>query len=158
MARWGSGATRFPSCATCSRGAELADSWATDGHKWLNVPYDWAMRSWLIRSIIGRRWSIARVISTHADEARDQLDWTPEHSRRARGFSTCAALRELGRSGLCELVARCCRHAHAIVTRIGALPNARTMVWEPQINQGLVRFSDPRTGATEEDHDGGPMR
>ena len=88
----------------------------------------------------------------HADDARDQLDWTPEHSRRARGFATWAALRELGRSGLSDLVARCCRHAHDIVTRIGALPGARVLC-VPQINQGLVRFHDARAGATESDHD-----
>jgi glutamate/tyrosine decarboxylase-like PLP-dependent enzyme len=88
----------------------------------------------------------------HADEVRDQLDWTPEHSRRARGFATYAALRQLGRSGVADLVTRCCRYAHDIVTRIGALPNARA-VWVPQINQGLVRFYDERPAATEEDHD-----
>jgi glutamate/tyrosine decarboxylase-like PLP-dependent enzyme len=87
----------------------------------------------------------------HADDVRDQLDWTPDHSRRARGFATYAALRELGRVGLCDLVARCCRHAHEIVTRIGALHDAAA-VCIPQINQGLVRFHDPRPGATEEDH------
>ena len=133
-------------------GAELADSWATDGHKWLNVPYDsgyaFVAHPEHHRAAMEHRASYL----THADEARDPLDWTPEHSRRARGFATYAALRELGRSGLSELVARCCRHAHAIVTRFGALPHAH-MVWEPQINQGLVRFSDPRSGASEEDHD-----
>jgi aromatic-L-amino-acid decarboxylase len=50
------------------------------------------------------------------------------------------------------LVERCCAHAHALVTRIGELPGAR-LVWEPTINQGLVRFLDPRKGATEADHD-----
>jgi glutamate/tyrosine decarboxylase-like PLP-dependent enzyme len=88
----------------------------------------------------------------HADEARDPLDFTPEHSRRARGFATYAALRELGRSGVAELVERCCRHAHALVTRIGALPGA-TAVAIPGINQGLLRFSDPRPGATAADDD-----
>jgi glutamate/tyrosine decarboxylase-like PLP-dependent enzyme len=88
----------------------------------------------------------------HADEVRDQLDWTPDHSRRARGFATWAALRELGRTGLADLVLRCCRHARDIVTRIGALPDARA-VCVPQINQGLVRFYDERPGASEEDHD-----
>jgi glutamate/tyrosine decarboxylase-like PLP-dependent enzyme len=89
---------------------------------------------------------------THADEGRDQLDWTPEHSRRARGFATYAAMRELGRNGIADLVARCCRHARHIVTRIAELPNARA-ISVPQINQGLVRFYDERPGATEEEHD-----
>jgi glutamate/tyrosine decarboxylase-like PLP-dependent enzyme len=73
-------------------------------------------------------------------------------ARRARGFATWAAVRELGRRGLADLIARCCCHAHDIVTRIGALPNARA-VCVPQINQRLVRFYDARPGTTEEDHD-----
>ena len=84
--------------------------------------------------------------------AATSSDWTPDHSRRARGFATYAALRELGRAGLCDLIARCCRHAYDIVTRIGALPNARA-VCVPQINQGLVRFHSTMPRATEEDHD-----
>ena len=133
-------------------GAELADSWATDGHKWLNVPYDsgYAFVAHPEHHRAGMEHRASYLV--HADDARDQLDWTPEHSRRARGFATWAALRELGRSGLSDLIARCCRHAHAIVTRIGALPNARALC-VPQINQGLVRFYDPRPGATAEDHD-----
>jgi glutamate/tyrosine decarboxylase-like PLP-dependent enzyme len=133
-------------------GAEAADSWATDGHKWLNVPYDsgYAFVAHPEHHRAGMEHRASYLI--HADDARDPLDWTPEHSRRARGFATWAALRELGRTGLADLVARCCRHAHAIVTRIGALPDARVMCI-PRINQGLVRFHDARPGATEEDHD-----
>ena len=133
-------------------GAELADSWATDGHKWLNVPYDCGYA--FVAHPEHHRAAMEHHASylIHADDVRDQLDWTPDHSRRARGFATYAALRELGRAGLCDLVARCCRHAHQIVTRIGALPGS-TAVCVPQINQGLVRFQDPRRGASEEDHD-----
>ena len=133
-------------------GAEHADSWATDGHKWLNVPYDcgyaFVAHAEHHRAAMEHRASYL----SHADDARDQLDWTPDHSRRARGFATYAALRELGRTGLCDLVARCCRHARDIVTRIGDLPDAR-VICVPVINQGLVRFYDARPGATEEDHD-----
>ncbi len=133
-------------------GAEQADSWATDGHKWLNVPYDcgYAFVAHPGHHRAGMEHRASYLV--HADDVRDQLDWTPEHSRRARGFATWAALRELGRSGLSDLVARCCRYAHDIVTRIGALPNAR-VIRVPQINQGLVRFLDPRPEATEADHD-----
>ena len=133
-------------------GAELADSWATDGHKWLNVPYDCGYA--FVAHPEHHRAAMEHHASylIHAQDVRDQLDWTPDHSRRARGFATYAALRELGRAGLCDLVARCCRHAHQIVTRIGALPDA-VVVCVPQINQGLVRFEDPRRGATEADHD-----
>ncbi len=133
-------------------GAELADSWATDGHKWLNVPYDCGYA--FVAHPEHHRAAMEHHASylIHAQDGRDQLDWTPDHSRRARGFATYAALRELGRTGLCDLIARCCRHAHDIVTRIGALPSA-SAVCIPQINQGLVRFHDARAGATEEDHD-----
>ena len=133
-------------------GVEHADSWATDGHKWLNVPYDcgYAFVAHPEHHRAGMEHRASYLV--HADDARDQLDWTPEHSRRARGFSTYAALRELGRSGLSDLIVRCCRHAHDIVTRIGALPNARVMC-VPQINQGLLRFHDARPGATNADHD-----
>lgn len=133
-------------------GAEQADSWATDGHKWLNVPYDsgYAFVAHPEHHRGGMEHRASYLI--HADDVRDQLDWTPEHSRRARGFATYAALRELGRIGVADLVQRCCDHTHAIVTRIGALANARVMS-VPVINQGLLRFTDPRPGATEQDHD-----
>jgi glutamate/tyrosine decarboxylase-like PLP-dependent enzyme len=134
------------------QGAELADSWATDGHKWLNVPYDCGYA--FVAHPDDHRAAMEHHASylVHASDVRDQLDWTPDHSRRARGFATYAALRELGRTGLRDLISRCCRHAHAIVTRVGSLPGAR-VICVPQINQGLVRFYDARPGATEEDHD-----
>lgn len=133
-------------------GAELADSWATDGHKWLNVPYDCGYA--FVAHPESHRAAMEHHASylIHAADGRDQLDWTPDHSRRARGFATYAAFRELGRAGLRDLITRCCRHAHGIVTRVGALPNAQA-VCVPQINQGLVRFHSTRPGATEEDHD-----
>ncbi|MGA6162585.1 pyridoxal-dependent decarboxylase [Amycolatopsis magusensis] len=75
----------------------------------------------------------------HADEARDQLDWNPEWSRRARGFACYAAIRSLGRQGLQDLVERCCAHAERLVTGTGALPGAEILSG-PRLNQGLVRF------------------
>jgi glutamate/tyrosine decarboxylase-like PLP-dependent enzyme len=124
-------------------GAAGADSWATDGHKWLNVPYDCGYA--FVADAESHRASMSHRAPylTHDDHARDQMDWNPEWSRRARGFPTYAALRELGRQGIAELVERCCEHAHALVTRLGALPGAE-VVWLPVINQGLVRFTDDR--------------
>lgn len=134
------------------KGVQGADSWATDGHKWLNVPYDcgyaFVADSEAHRASMSYR---ASYLSYNA-EARDQIEWNPEWSRRARGFPTYAALRQLGTRGIAELVDRCCRHAHAIVMGIGQLPGAQ-VVWEPTLNQGLVRFPDPKPGATGEDHD-----
>jgi len=134
------------------RGVENADSWATDGHKWLNVPYDCGYA--LVRDAAAQRaaMSYRATYLTHAEDARDQMDWNPEWSRRARGFATYAALRQLGRRGIADVVERCCRHARSLVLSIGRLPGAEVL-WEPTINQGLVRFLDPRPGATGEDHD-----
>ena len=133
-------------------GVDAADSWATDGHKWLNVPYDCGYAFVAHPDAHRASMSYRAPYLTHAAKARDQMDWTPEWSRRARGFATYSALRQLGRKGVAELVERCCRHAHALVTRIGSLPGAESR-WEPVINQGLVRFLDPRPSASASDHD-----
>lgn len=133
------------------KGVEEADSWATDGHKWLNVPYDCGY-SFVAHTEAHRAAMSHRApYLTHDAEARDQIDWNPEWSRRARGFPTYAALRELGREGVADLVERCCAHAYALVTRIGQLPGAEALS-TPTINQGVVRFLDPRPEATEADH------
>jgi glutamate/tyrosine decarboxylase-like PLP-dependent enzyme len=134
------------------QGVEQADSWATDGHKWLNVPYDCGYAFVADAQSHRASWSHRASYLTHAEEARDQIDWNPEWSRRGRGVATYAALRQLGRAGVADLVERTCRHARALVTCIGQLPGAE-MVWEPQINQGLVRYLDLKPGATEADHD-----
>ncbi len=136
---WAAASPRF---RPLERGVEQADSWATDGHKWLNVPYDsgyaFVAHPDAHRAAVSYR---ASYLTHDASGARDQLDWTPEWSRRARAFSTYAAIRELGRSGLAALIERCCAHARAIIKGIGALPGAE-IVWEPTINQGLLRFGD----------------
>jgi len=131
------------------KGVEAADSWATDGHKWLNVPFDSGYA--FIANPDAHRASMSHRAPylTHQEDARDEMDWNPEWSRRARGFSTYAALRQLGREGVADLIDRCCRHAHEIVMGIGKLAGAEVLR-EPIINQGLVRFLDP---SSEQDHD-----
>ena len=124
------------------RGAEAADSWATDGHKWLNTPYDCGYAFVADESAHRAATSYRAGYLMHSSEARDQIDWNPEWSRRARGFPTYAALRQLGRKGIADLVERCCRHAHTIVTEIARMPGAE-LVSEPILNQGMVRFLDP---------------
>ncbi|MEQ5841943.1 aminotransferase class V-fold PLP-dependent enzyme [Paraburkholderia acidicola] len=133
-------------------GVEQADSWTTDGHKWLNVPYDSGFA--FVANAQAHRSAMSYEASyiTHNDDVREQKDWNPDWSRRGRGVATYAALRQLGREGVAALIDRCCEAAHRIATGIGALPGAE-LVWEPTINQGLVRFLDPTPGATEHDHD-----
>jgi glutamate/tyrosine decarboxylase-like PLP-dependent enzyme len=133
-------------------GCDQADSWATDGHKWLNVPYDcgyaFVARTEAHRAAMSHR----APYLVHDLDARDQMDWNPEWSRRARGFPTYAALRQLGRNGLAALVERCCEAASQLVGEIGRLPRVEVL-WSPMINQGLVRFLSPRGNASEPDHD-----
>ncbi|MGJ5037239.1 pyridoxal phosphate-dependent decarboxylase family protein [Bradyrhizobium sp. HKCCYLRH3059] len=134
------------------RGVELADSWTNDGHKWLNTPFDcgyaFVADAGAHRSAFSHRTSYTMFV----DGARDPIDWTPEWSRRGRAVPTYAAIRQLGRRGIADLVDRCCAYAHALVMRIGTLSGAAVM-WEPTLNQGLLRFLDPRPAATEMDHD-----
>ncbi len=130
-----------PKHRNLARGLELCDSWITDGHKYLNVPYDSGFA--FVRDAEAHR--AAMTLSTSylpaGGAARDQIDWNPEFSRRARGFTAYAALRELGREGLAALVERTCGHAQALVAGIGALPGAEVIA-ASGLNQGLVRFGD----------------
>jgi glutamate/tyrosine decarboxylase-like PLP-dependent enzyme len=125
-------------------GIERADSWTTDAHKWLNVPYD----SGIV--LCAHPESHRRAMAVHAEyliqdegerRVRDQMDWVPEFSRRARGFAVYAALRSLGRTGLVELVERCCAQARRFADRIAALPGVHVLN-EVVLNQVLFRLED----------------
>ena len=133
------------------KGVEAAHSWATDGHKWLNVPFDCGY-AFVVHPQAHRDSMTAHASYLSPGDARNQLDWTPEWSRRARAFPTYAALRQLGKNGVADLVERCSQHAHTLVMEIGKLPGAE-VVAEPIINQGLLRFLDRKPGATDVDHD-----
>ena len=135
-----------------ARGCELADSWATDGHKILNTPFDCGYAFTAHPEDHKAALSLRASYLTHAEEARDQIEWTPDWSRRARGFSTYAVLRALGRDGVSELFERLCAHARRLAEGLGALAGAE-LVSGAIVNQALVRFRDPRVGAAEEDHD-----
>jgi glutamate/tyrosine decarboxylase-like PLP-dependent enzyme len=123
-------------------GVEQADSWATDGHKWLNLPFDSGMV--FVAHAAAHRAAFAQDASYSVphEDLRNQKDWNPEWSRRGRGFPAYAAVRALGRAGIGEIVERCCAHAERLVREIGALPGAE-VVAAPVINQGLVRFLGP---------------
>ena len=120
-------------------GVEQSDSWATDAHKWLNLPFDSGLV--FVAHALAHRAAFAQDTSYSIPQEglRNQKDWNPEWSRRGRGFPVYAALRALGRSGIGEIVDRCCAHAARLVEGIGCLPGAE-IVAAPVINQGLVRF------------------
>ena len=124
-------------------GVERADSWTTDAHKWLNVPYDSGLAFCAHPEAHRAAMTITAsyLIQGEPDGPRDQVDWTPEFSRRARGFPVYAALRSLGRSGIVELVERCCRHARTFAERLSAAPEVQVLN-EVVLNQVLVRFGD----------------
>jgi glutamate/tyrosine decarboxylase-like PLP-dependent enzyme len=129
------------------RGAERADSWITDAHKWLNVPYDSALVLCADAETHRAAMTISAsyLIQDDARAVRDQVDWVPEFSRRARGFAVYAALRSLGRSGLAELVERTCACARRFADGIVELEGVK-LLNDVVLNQVLFRFeSDERT-------------
>jgi glutamate/tyrosine decarboxylase-like PLP-dependent enzyme len=141
-------AAASPRLRHLTEGAGLADSWSVDAHKWLNVPYDSGIA--FCRHPAAHRAAISAAAAYLIQDdlgLRDQMDWTPEFSRRARGFATYAALRSLGRRGVTELVERCCGHARRLADGVAELDGAEVLN-EVVLNQVLVRFeSDERTDA-----------
>ena len=139
---FGMWAAATPSLRYLVEGIEHADSWATDAHKWLNVPYDsglvFCAHPAAHRSAMG---SHASYLVHSEGRERDQLDWNPEASRRARGFPVYAAIRSLGRSGVAELVDRCCTHARRFAEALAQEPTIEVLN-EVVLNQVLVRFLD----------------
>jgi glutamate/tyrosine decarboxylase-like PLP-dependent enzyme len=131
------------------RGAELADSWITDAHKWLNVPYDSALVLCADPEAHRAAMTISAsyLIQDDTRAVRDQVDWVPEFSRRARGFAIYAALRSLGRSGLAELVERSCACARRFAAGIAELDGVEVLN-EVVLNQVLFTFAnDEQTDA-----------
>ena len=124
-------------------GVGLADSWTTDAHKWLNVPYDAGLS--FVANPAAHHASMtlgaAYYVETSGAE-RDPFNWVPESSRRARGFTIWAALRSLGRNGVAELVARTCDHARRFAAGLDGAPGVRILN-DVVLNQVLVRFDDP---------------
>jgi glutamate/tyrosine decarboxylase-like PLP-dependent enzyme len=135
-------AAAAPLRAHLADGVPLADSWATDAHKWLNVPYD----SGIV--ICRRPEDLRAAMSTSAaylvgNEQPQPYHFTPEMSRRARGVEIWAALRSLGRSGIADLVERCCRHAMHFAQ--GLRDAGYQVLNDVVLNQVLVSFGDPAT-------------
>jgi glutamate/tyrosine decarboxylase-like PLP-dependent enzyme len=124
-------------------GVERAQSWATDAHKWLNVPYDCGIVFVVDPASHRAAMTVtAAYLVRGAGEAYQAYDHVPESSRRARGLSVYAALRSLGRSGVAELVDRSCALARRIADRLAAAPGV-SILNDVVLNQVLVRFAAP---------------
>jgi glutamate/tyrosine decarboxylase-like PLP-dependent enzyme len=124
-------------------GIERADSWATDAHKWLNVPYDSGLVFCADSAAHRAAMSVRAAYLMHADsDERDAMDHNPEASRRARGFTVYAAIRALGRRGIADLVDRSCSLAHRFAERLGADDRVEVLN-DVVLNQVLVRFLAP---------------
>jgi glutamate/tyrosine decarboxylase-like PLP-dependent enzyme len=128
-------------------GIELADSWSCDGHKWLNVPYDCGFAICAHPGVHAGALSYTAAYLTGQGGPTPGLgDLVPESSRRARGFAVWAALRELGRDGVGELVDRCCALARRFAD--GLVAGGAVVVNDVVLNQVLVDFgSDARNDA-----------
>ena len=123
-----------------TEGFDLADSWATDGHKWPNVGYDCGIA--IVRNAAALRAAMAIAAAYFSPgESREPSDYTPEMSRRARGVELWATLRSLGRRGLAELIERTCRHARRFAEGLRAA--GHEILNEVVINQVLVSFGEP---------------
>ncbi len=120
-----------------------ADSWTTDAHKWLNVPYDSGIV--VVRDVAAHRAAMTLGAAYYVETAggeRDPYNWVPESSRRARGFAVYAALRSLGRDGLADMIDRCCRLARRVADGLRDTPGV-TILNDVVLNQVLVRFAPP---------------
>lgn len=122
-------------------GAGHADSWATDAHKWLNVPYDSGLIVCAHPEAHRAAMTVTASYLVQSDKQRDPFEWTPEFSRRGRGFTVYAALKHLGRSGVRDLVERCCARARQMAELLRGQPGVEILN-DVVLNQVLVRFDN----------------
>jgi glutamate/tyrosine decarboxylase-like PLP-dependent enzyme len=130
-----------PPLAHLAEGIEHADSWATDGHKWLNVPYDSGIAVVRDGGALRKAMAVSAEYLPTETEHRNPSDYTPELSRRARGVDIWAAMRSLGRSGLAEMIERNCRQARQFAERLSAA--GFEILNDVVLNQVLVSFGEP---------------
>jgi glutamate/tyrosine decarboxylase-like PLP-dependent enzyme len=129
-----------PSRAHQTTGVEFADSWATDGHKWLQTPYDSGFAIVRDADAHARAMAISASYLPQAEGAeRDPSTFVPELSRRARGIPVWAMIRQLGRTGIADMVERCCVIATDIAERVSAEPGI-DLILIPVLNQFMLRF------------------
>ena len=138
-------AAASPLLAHLAEGLSEADSWATDPHKWLNVPYDSGLAIVRDAEMLRGAMNLSAAylpIGSH----REPSQYTPELSRRARGVEIWAALKSLGRSGLAEMIERCCRCATRFADGLAA--SGYQILNEVVLNQVLVSFGAPEETGT----------
>ena len=133
-------AAAAPACARLTAGLADADSWATDAHKWLNVPYDCGLAFVRDPHALQAAMAITAEYLPTQTEQRNPSDYTPELSRRARGVEVWAALRSLGRAGLAELIERNCAQARRFAEKLSAA--GFEILNDVVLNQVLVAFGD----------------
>ncbi len=139
-------AAAVPSLRDRMRGHDAADSWSTDAHKWLNVPYDSGLV--FVRDVAAHHGAMTLGAEYYVETTgaeRDPYNWVPESSRRARGFAVLAALRSLGRAGLVDLIERDCALARRMAERLAAGPGV-SILNDVVLNQVLVRFEGRGAG------------
>jgi glutamate/tyrosine decarboxylase-like PLP-dependent enzyme len=122
-----------------TRGIERADSWSTDAHKWLNVPYDCGISFVADETAHRGAFGATGAYLVFAEQARDAFNYNPELSRRARSVPVYAALRSLGRDGVVDLVQRCCAHARTFAATL-AQSEGVEILNDVVLNQVSVRF------------------
>ena len=120
-----------------------ADSWATDAHKWLNVPYDCGIAFVRDPAALRAAMAITAEYLPSVSENRNPCDYTPELSRRARGVEIWAAIRSLGRSGIAEMIERTCRHARRFAEGLSSA--GYNILNDVVLNQTLVSFGNAET-------------
>jgi len=140
-----------PNRAYLAEGVEAADSWATDGHKWLQTPYDCGFA--IVRDSQAHRRAMTSAASYLPEVAageRDPSHYVPELSRRARGFATWAMLKHLGRQGIARMVERHCALAQRFAERLSTEPGI-CVINEVVLNQVIVRFGVDQPTAVGDD-------
>ncbi len=127
-------------------GLDLADSWATDGHKWLQTPYDCGYA--IVRNELAHRRAMtiaASYLPIAAEGERDPSHYVPELSRRARGFATWSIIKTLGRRGIVEMIERHCRIARSMADKLAKEPGI-AILNDVVLNQVIVRFGADADG------------
>ncbi len=132
-----------PKLMHLTTGMNQADSWATDAHKWLNVPYDSGLAFVRDSDSLRAAMAITAEYLPTESQARNPSDYTPELSRRARGIEVWAALKSLGRAGVAEMIERTCQHAKRFAAGFEAA--GHRVLNEVVLNQVLVSFGDKET-------------